>query len=138
MDILQCLFSFISLIDRFSYWITAIVHHPSPHFRETYFYQVIFGTKFKFSENQSTLRFHYSYWAPSILLRSRRYDCTLFFFKNKKTLCCWACSSATTEFYSRYWQQFFCFLKRTTCNYNNFLHDKLFSTFTLFRLRYQA
>ena len=38
-----------------------------------YFYQVIFGTKFKFSENQSTLRFHYSYWAPSILLRSRHY-----------------------------------------------------------------
>ena len=36
----------------------------------TYFYQVIFGTKFKFSENQNTLRFHYPYWAPSILLRS--------------------------------------------------------------------
>ena len=34
----------------------------------TYFYQVIFGTKFKFSENQSTLRFHYPYWAPAILL----------------------------------------------------------------------
>ena len=34
----------------------------------TYFYQVIFGTRFKFSENQSTLRFHYPYWAPSILL----------------------------------------------------------------------
>ena len=40
----------------------------------TYFYQVIFGTKFKFSENQSTLRFHYSYRAPSILLRSRHYE----------------------------------------------------------------
>ena len=39
----------------------------------TYFYHVIFGTKFKFSENQSTLRFHYPYWAPSILLRSRHY-----------------------------------------------------------------
>ena len=39
----------------------------------TYFHQVIFGTKFKFSENQSTLRFHYPYWAPSILLRSRHY-----------------------------------------------------------------
>ena len=39
----------------------------------TYFYQVIFGTRFKFSENQSTLRFHYPYWAPSILLRSRHY-----------------------------------------------------------------
>ena len=39
----------------------------------TYFYQVIFGTKFKFSENQSTLRFHYSYRGPSILLRSRHY-----------------------------------------------------------------
>ena len=39
----------------------------------TYFYQVIFGTKFKFSENQSTLWFHYSYWAPSIQLRSRHY-----------------------------------------------------------------
>ena len=27
-----------------------------------YFYQVIFGTKLKFLENQSTLRFHYSHW----------------------------------------------------------------------------
>ena len=27
----------------------------------------------KFSENQNTLRFHYTYWAPSILLRSRHY-----------------------------------------------------------------
>ena len=41
--------------------------------RNSELYQVIFGTKFKFSENQSTLRFHYSYWAPSILLRSRHY-----------------------------------------------------------------
>ena len=41
----------------------------------TYFYQVIFGIKFKFSENQSTLRFHYPYRAPSILLRSRHYGC---------------------------------------------------------------
>ena len=27
----------------------------------TYFYKLIFGTKFIFSENQSTLRFHYLY-----------------------------------------------------------------------------
>ena len=44
------------------------IFHTSVQF--TYFYQVIFGTKFKFSENQNTLRFHYSYWVPSILLRS--------------------------------------------------------------------
>ena len=42
--------------------------------QDTYFYKVIFGTKFRFSENQSTLRFHYPYWAPSFLLRSRHYD----------------------------------------------------------------
>ena len=33
----------------------------------TYFYQVIFGKKIKFSENQNTLRFHYPYWYQGIM-----------------------------------------------------------------------
>ena len=43
-----------TLVDIDSIFLTSV--------QGTYFYQVIFGTKFKFSENQSTLRFHYSYW----------------------------------------------------------------------------
>ena len=49
-----------TLVDKDSMFYTSV--------QGTYFYQVIFGTKFKFSENQSTLRFHYPYWVPSILL----------------------------------------------------------------------
>ena len=52
----------------------------------TYFYQVIFGTKFKFSENQSTLRFHYPYWATSILLSQGIMCHTKFQFSTKFSL----------------------------------------------------
>ena len=46
-----------TLVDLGSIFYTSV--------QGTYFYQVIFGTKFKFSENQNSLRFHYT-WPNAI------------------------------------------------------------------------
>ena len=95
-----------TLVDIVSMFYTSV--------QGIYFYQVIFGTKFKFSENQSTLRLHNSYWAPSILLRSRHYGNGVL-SKSKSNECAtYFCKSAKL-FLSVFVTYFLLFLKNAQC-----------------------
>ena len=52
-------------------WIKAVCF--TLQFRIPTFTRWFLAQNLKFFENQNTLRFHYTYWAPSILLRSTHY-----------------------------------------------------------------